>query len=252
MRVFVAMFASGLTFVAASPAQIPGLSPSAKDELAGNLRAMLLKHMPVPLHESAPNWGHQELAKRLTIYDSRFKVKKELKNDGRWRKVRVEAIRPADTLVLDLRELKNPEPGRLTFKLFASLDVLANFQEQRWESGVKFLDFKARAKSRVRVLLDCEVLSRFEPAGLLPDLVLTFKVTKADLGYENLKFEHLAGVGGEAAELLGEAGHKLLRQWKPAFERALIERGEAAIVQAGRAKEIRLGIDRVLKQRTKP
>ena len=49
---------------------------------------------------------------------------------------------------------------------------------------------------------------------------MTLKVTKAELGYENLKFEHLAGVGGEAAELIGEAGHKLLTQWKPSLERA--------------------------------
>src|SRR5262245_52893691 len=233
MRVPVLTVAVCLLAGSASSAQIPGLSGSAKDELAGNLRALLLKNLPDPLYESAPNWGHQEPAKRLTIYDSRLTVKKELKNDGRWRKIRVEAIRPADTLVLDLRELQNPEPGRLTFKLFASLDVLAHFQEQRWESGLKLFDFKARAKARVRVLLDCEVTTRFEPAGLLPDLVLTLKATKADLGYENLKFEHLAGVGGEAAELLGEAGHKLLTQWRPSLERALIERGEAAIVKAG-------------------
>lgn len=248
MRFLVPSLCAVLTVAPHVSAQIPGLSTSAKDDLAGNLRAMLLKHMPDPLHESAPNWGHQEPAKRLTIYDSRLKVKKELKNDGRWRKVRVEAIRPADTLILDLRDLKNPEPGHLAFSLFASLDVLANFQEQRWESGLKLLDFKARAKARVRVLLDCEVVSRFEPAGLLPELVLTFKVTKADLGYENLKFEHLAGVGGEAAELLGEAGHKLLRQWKPSLERALIERGEAAIVKAGKEKEIRLGLSKLLKK----
>ncbi|MFO0809437.1 MAG: hypothetical protein U0746_12495 [Gemmataceae bacterium] len=249
MRVPVLALAICLTYQSVSTAQIPGLPASTKDELAGNLRAMLLKNLPSPLYESAPNWGHQAPAKRLTIYDSRFQIKKELKNDGRWRKIVVEAIRPADTLILDLRDIANPEQGRISFKLFASLDVLAHFQEQRWESGIKLLDFKARARARVRVLLNCEVAIRTEAVNLLPEIVLTIKVTKADLGYENLKFEHLAGVGGEAAELLGEAGHKLLSQWKPSLERDLLERGEAAIVKAGREKEVRIGLSKLLKRK---
>src|SRR2546421_136936 len=102
--------------VAAAPAQIPGLPSSAKDELAGDLRALLLKNLPAPLYEASPNWGHQEMVERLRfrgkLRDLHAEVNHEPKNDGVWRKIRVEAINPADTLVLDLRHVNGPEPGK--------------------------------------------------------------------------------------------------------------------------------------------
>src|SRR5687768_1493925 len=43
---------------------VPGFG-TAQDELAGDLRGLLLKNLPAPLYEAAPNWGHQSEVKRL-------------------------------------------------------------------------------------------------------------------------------------------------------------------------------------------
>ena len=77
-------------------------------------------------------------------------------------------------------------------------------------------------------------------------------MTKADLKYDNLKFEHIAGVGGEAAQIIGEAAHAAVTQWRPSIERDLLARANAAIVKAGGEREVRLSLTKLLKSVPKP
>jgi hypothetical protein len=254
----LAILAFPLALASAAPAAgqspIPGLGDSAKDQLAGSLRGLLLKHLPDPLYEAAPNWGHQAEGKRLIFRGKRREIHAEMvhepRNDGVWRKIRVEAVNPAESLVFDIREVQSPEPGRVNFRLFAAVDVLVNFHQQRWESGLKLLDAKARARARVKVTLDCEAVTKVETGQLLPELVFQLKVAKADLRYDNLKFEHIAGIGGEAAQIIGEAAHAAVRQWRPSIERDLLAKANAAIVKAGAEREVRVSLAKLLKAPT--
>src|SRR5437763_16211552 len=99
------------TAIAASPASPPVslLSGSAKDELAGNLRGLLLQTLPQPLYEKENNWGHQEMVRRRHVAgklgDLHVEVTHEPKNDGVWKRLRVDAVNPADSLVFDLRDV---------------------------------------------------------------------------------------------------------------------------------------------------
>jgi hypothetical protein len=224
--------------------QIPGLGGSTKDELAGDLRGLLMKHMPVPLYEASPNWGHQSTS-RLLRRPGRQREGPP-RNDGVWRKIRVEALNPAESLVLDLRNVRSMD-GKLAFQVFAAVDTKLDFTQQRWESGLKLLDASARGKARVKVTLDCEATSRVETNGLLPELVFALKVTRADLRYDNLKFDHIAGLGGEAAQILGELLHAAVNQWRPSLERDLLARANAAIVKAGDHKEVRVSLAKLFK-----
>jgi hypothetical protein len=241
--------------VAAPAGPIPGLSGSAQDELAGDLRGLLLKNLPNPLYEAAPNWGHQSEGRHIRLRGPRRDIDIDathpLRNDGVWRRIRVDAVSPNETLVFDLRNVVSPESGKLTFQVFVGLDTHFEFQQQRWVAGVKLFDAKARAKARVKLTLDCEAASRIETNAFLPELVVQLKVTKADLQYDNLKFEHIAGVGGEAAQTIGELAHAAVNQWRPSLERDLLARANAAIVKAGEQREVRLSLAKLFKT-TKP
>ena len=81
----------------------------------------------------------------------------------------------------------------------------------------------------------------------MPELVAQLKVTRADLRYDNLKFQHIAGIGGEAAEIIGELAHAALNQWRPSLERDLLAKANAAIVKAGEHKEVRIGLSKLFK-----
>ena len=75
------------------------------------------------------------------------------------------------------------------------------------------------------------------------------RVTRADAGYDNLVVEHINGIGGSAARLMGEALRGGLKQFKPSIERDLLARVDAAIVRAADTREVRIGLSRLSKQR---
>jgi hypothetical protein len=73
------------------------------------------------------------------------------------------------------------------------------------------------------------------------------KVTEAKLFYEKLVIEHTAGIGGDAAKLLGDAVIDMVKQAKPSLERDLLKKANAAIVKAADTKEIRVSLEAFLK-----
>jgi hypothetical protein len=245
----VVVTALATSLPALEPPQLPGLNGAPKDELAGALRGLLIKNLPDPLYEAAPNWGHQSEGRRITLPGRRrtqIEMKHEPRNDGVWRRIRVDAVNPAETVVFDIRAVQSPEAGQVNFQTFTAMDVLVNFHQQRWLAGIKVVEGKARAKARVRVILDCEAKTRIDSSQVLPELVFNLKVAKADLTYDNLKFEHIAGIGGEAAQIIGEAAHAAVTQWRPSIERDLLAKANAAIVKAGGEREVRLSLTKLL------
>src|SRR6186997_2469313 len=113
---------------ALEPPPLPGLNGAPKDELAGALRGLLLKHLPNPLYEAAPNWGHQCEGRRILLPGRRVQIDMthEPRNDGVWRKIRVEAVNPAESLVFDIRDVQSPESGKVNFQTFTAMDVEVN------------------------------------------------------------------------------------------------------------------------------
>jgi hypothetical protein len=217
----------------AGPFPVPLLAPGAKESLAGTLRGHLLNALPDPLYETKPNWGHQ----------------KKAKNQGTWRKTLVTPINPTESLKLVIREIQSPEPGRLTFSISLEMDSRAEHQRQTWEAGLKVFDATVRARFRIKARLECEAVTRIETnAFLLPDAVFRLRVTKSDLQLENIVVEHIAGLGGDAAKLLGDATIKSIHKIHPALEKRLLDKANAAIVKAGDTKEVHVSLLQIWKK----
>ena len=236
------------------PNLVPLLSGGTPDALAGSLRGYLVRALPDPLYESSPGWGQTRRAVKGVKWTGellplRPEVMRGPKNHGVWQHVRVAPVAPADTLVLDVRDVQVPEPGRMTFTVFMALDARLDYTRQRWETGVKLFDASARARFRLKVTLACEATTRWESgAWLLPDAVFRLRVTLARVGYDNFVVEHIAGVGGEAAKLFGDAVKGGMEQWHPSLERNLQEKANAALVKAGETREVRLGVSQLFKK----
>jgi hypothetical protein len=230
---------------------LAALGGGSLDALAGSLRGFLIKAMPTPLYEDLSHWNLQKpvsevrwRGKGLGVHAEKVEV---LKNDGRWWKVRVTGDRLADTLVFDLRDPAQPEPGRMTFTAFISFDTHVEFDRQVWRSGRRTYSGSTRARLRVRLTLRCEATAQLDPGGgLLPDAVFRLRVLQAESGYDNFVVEHILGVGGEAAKLLGDAARGSVKQWRPSMERDLLAKANAAIVKAGDTKEVRVSLTKLL------
>lgn len=221
------------------------------DALAGSLRGFLVKAMPAPLYEDTRHWGLQKSVSEIKWRGQGIHVHPEkinvMKNDGRWWKVRVTADRLPDTLVFDLRDAHLVEPGRMTFTAFISFDTHAEYDRQTWRLGRRTYSGSIRARLRVKLTLHCEAAAQLDGnGGLLPDAVFRLRVLQAESGYDNLVVEHIAGLGGEAAKLLGDAAHGSIKQWRPSMERDLLAKANAAIVKAGDTKEVRVSLSKLL------
>jgi hypothetical protein len=229
------------------------LDASSTASLAGNLRALLLEAMPDPLVEDDKHWGGRRLVPDGIKWHGHglhvhAEVMKTWRNDGRWWKVKATGERLPDTLVVDLRDVRTVAPGQTTFTAFVAFDARVEYDQQDWDRGVRLYSGSVEAKMHVYAVLRCEATTKLEPNGtLLPDAVFRLRVTDANVGYDHFEVDHIAGVGGDLAKLIGDAAKAGVEQWRPSLERRLLEKADAAIVKAGDTKEVRLSVLKLLK-----
>jgi hypothetical protein len=230
----------GLTILLVSPAftQAP---QDPLDNLAATLKPILIAALPPVLYEKEHDWGRQ-VKPRLA---------RSPRNDGVWRKIRVTAQDPKRHLELRLSDLRNTGPESQTFKVALAFQAGIDYEQQNWERGIRLLSTSAEARVRLKLALECESTFRLEPTEkLLPDLVFRLRIVKAELSYDNLVFEHIAGIGGSGARLMGEMLRSSLKVFKPSLERELLQRANAAIVRAADTREVRLGLGGLVRKKS--
>src|SRR5262245_40994637 len=210
---------------AVSPPPLPQGS-EAEAALAKQLRNFILDALPDPLYEDAKHWGQQKRGPRG-----------KMKNDGRWHKLRITARNPAQELTLDVKDLEKA-PGRTAFTFVVTFPAVVLLERQTWAMGARLYSGSTRARVRVGLILICEVLTRVEKSkGWIPDMVLRFRVLQSAFNYTDLVVEHTAGVGGDAAKVLGDMMISLVKAAKPNLERDLKRKANEAILKAGDTKE---------------
>jgi hypothetical protein len=228
----------------------PAPQPKNLAELSKALRPLLVQIIPPVLYEKEENWGNTRMvAHAIYWHRLRPEIRKTPRNDGVWRKLKVTVRNPKETVDIKMWDLRRHKDERQTFKTFLGFGCQVEYDQQNWESGVRLWSGSVRARLRVRAKLDCENIIRAETkeGSFLPDIVFRLRVTKATVDYDDLVVEHLAGIGGIAAQVIGEAFHDLMNQWRPSIERNLLDRASAAIVKAADTKEIRIGLSGLFK-----
>lgn len=223
------------------------LSAGSPDALAGSIRGYLVQNLPNPLYEARPNWGHTAKPHGLKAIgpDSHTPV-----NDGKWKHILVTAINPADNLVFDIRNMSQPEPGRITFDVFLAFNAHLDYDQQNWRNGTRMWSGGAKAHFRIKANLACETTIRVDKGELiLPDLVVRFHVVRSNVSYEQFVMEHINGVGGEMAELIGNAMHHGLNQLHPSLEHDMLEKANAVIEKSADTKEVHVSMSELLKKK---
>lgn len=218
--------------------------PVSLEELSKMLRPLLVQAMPKVLYEDETNWGKQRpTAHAIHWRGLRPKIVKEPRNDGTWRKLKVTADNLDKTLEFKLWGLKKLDAERQTFKCFVSFRTGVHFDQQIWESGIRLHSGSTRAHLQIRALMDVENTIRTEPTkSFIPDVVFRLRVTDAKVWYKDLEFERVAGIGGDAAPILGEALHDALDHFRPKLEKDLLKKASTAIVKAADTKEVRISL----------
>lgn len=201
------------------------------EKLAKYLRGYVLEVLPDPLYEDTKKWGMQK-----------ENARGKRKNDGRWLKYRLTGREFDRTFQLRIEE--TPREGDVKrFKVFVDFDANAYLERQTWKMGLRLYSGSTRARFHVQLILHCELTSRVEKGkAWLPDMVFRFKVINSEFKYDHVVVEHTAGVGGDAAQLLGEVMLGVLKAVKPELERDLATKVNKAILKAGDTKEVRVSV----------
>jgi hypothetical protein len=228
----------------------PPAAPVSTDALAASLRSLMLQFIPSPLYEDHSKWGQQKEVAKVKWRGKGLEAHPEkvmvLKNDGKWKKVTVEAPLLDKTLVLLVRDLKQAGANTSTFTIDLAFDTAVEFEQQNWHEGLRTWSGSVRGRLRIHLTLDCELQTRLDTSDLLPELVFRLRVVHSDIRYGNLVITHVPGIGGDLAKALGDALHEVVKALKPSLERKLLEKANAAIVKAADTKEIRLSFEKLL------
>lgn len=212
------------------------------------LRPVVLAALPQPLFVYEKSWGAtRRTPNGLTWRGRGLRVRPEiqyaLKNHGHWQRTVLLAEGLPASLVFQVRNLESPAPDRRTFEVILGLPLRVSQEEQRWEHGIQLYATEVRCRLRAVVVLHCQTRLKMEPGPRqLPDVAVVFEVNSIHLAYEQLSFDHLAGLGGEAAEQLGKLLVSAIRQLKPSLERDLVQRLEAGLLRAAQKKEWKVSL----------
>jgi hypothetical protein len=231
---------------AARAAPSTALPDGTLESLSNSLREVLIHEMPTPLYKDEKNWGHQRLVANGVKWKGQgLKVHPEMmkapKNDGIWTRMILTAPNTRNSLVVKLSNLQHTPGGPTTFDTYLAFECNAEYERQNWKAGVRIFSGSTRVRFRIHLRLKCEVTSRLERTGrMLPDLFFRMRVVHADVTYDNLVCEHVLGLGGEAARMIGEAIKGGVHKFHPSLEREMLAKANAAIVKAADTREVRV------------
>ena len=219
------------------------------------MRTCLIRAIPPTLYEKSYDWGRtRRFPSRIELQGkglkAHVKVAESEKNNGMWRKIKLTSENMPQSLEFDVRNIQHAEPGRTTYDVFAAMDMRIYYDQQNWMAGARLSSGSVQARLRAKLTLSCGIDWRLDySGGILPDAAISLHATAAKLSYEHLRVEHIAGIGGDGAKVLGETIYKLIQQAKPSLEKDLLAKADAAIVKAVDSKEFRIGLGKLRTQK---
>jgi hypothetical protein len=226
-------------------------APADNDAIGRALKPILIDAMPAILYEKSDNWGHQAMVPvGLKWQGVKPSVQQSPRNHGTWKKLVINSQDLKRSLDLKIYDLKSIDSEKQTFKVHFAFQMGVRYDQQNWENGLRLWSGSLQARAQVKLDMDCENTLKVEvDKNFLPDFIIRLRVTRADIRYDNLVVEHINGIGGSGAKLLGQAVHDCMNQWKPSIERDLLAKANSAIVKAADTREIRLGFGSLLKKK---
>jgi hypothetical protein len=233
-------------------AQVPA-DIATPDQLAAILKPILIEKMPPVLYDKTDNWGHQAMVPvGLRWRGLKAEVMKSPRNHGEWRKMKVTGRDLPRTLELKISEVRNIDSEKQRFKVFLTFLMGVHYEQQNWANGARLWSGSVRARAQVKLDLECENTIKVVFDNVLPDFILRMRVINAKVSYDHLVTEHINGIGGTGAKVVGDALHDTIKLWRPSLERDLLARAGEAVVRSGDTRDIRIGFGSLFKAKKAP
>src|SRR5262245_24285408 len=181
--------------------------PANLQELSKALKPLLADALPPVLYEKTDNWGNTTMAAHAIHWRGlRPEIKKTPRNDGTWKWIKISVRNPKQTADIRMYGLKRINDEKQTFKTDIAFMCAVDYDQQNWESGIRLWSAGVRARLRVKAHLECENIIRLEdkPGAFLPDIVFRLRVTKAQVGYDDLAADPTPATAATAPRSLAD------------------------------------------------
>lgn len=244
MRPFILL---SLTILPITPGALFAQDPLT--QIGGTLKPLLVGIVPETLYQKSENWGHQAMIPVAVKWRGvKPRITKSLRNHGEWKRLNITAQDLKRTLDLRIYDVKNISSERQTFKVHLEFQMGVHYEQQNWANGARLWSGSVRARAQIKLDMDCEDTLKVEfDKNSLPDFIFRMRVVGAKVHYDKLVIEHINGIGGDGAKIIGKTVHEVMKQWRPSIERDVLAKASAAIVKAADTREIRVGFGRLLK-----
>lgn len=235
------------------PKGVPQPTAAEAAALAKTLRGLMLDKLPDPLVKANDGWGSQKefvVGAVMLRNPKKFapEVPRQMFNDGLWRRVTIQARKPAETLGVGIPELVRPTLETARLALDVEMEIDFRVEHQLWKRGHELYSGETRGHCKAGLKMKAEVTTHLEAkqGAFLPEITLVIKVTDAKLFHDKIVIDHTAGLDGEDARKAGDFVLEVAKVVKPDLEKQLLDKANAAIMKAVGSKEIKVQLDKLV------
>lgn len=191
------------------------------------LTAIAREHLPDD-YEKTKNWGETKrvwAGVKLERDGRRLETRRRYRevNDGPWQKYRIDLIQPEKHFHVEVANIRQKEN-----KVLADVAIHAKLhafgRHSQWERGVQLFSVSADATARVRLSAQVEVTARLDATKLPPDLLLSPRVTSAELAILDFRLERVSDLSGPLVKSLSSTVREILEDKLAEKQEKLVEK----------------------------
>jgi hypothetical protein len=171
------------------------------------------EHLP-DKYEKHKNWGDTKrvwAGVKLERDGLRVETRRRYRevNDGPWQMYRIDLIRPEKHFQVEVADIR-----RVDHKILGQITVVARLhafgRHAQWERGVQLFSISADATVRVRLKAQVEFTTRIDAGKVPPDLLLSPRVTKADLEILDFRLNRVSDLDGPLVRSLSSTVREIV------------------------------------------
>jgi hypothetical protein len=189
--------------------------------------AIALEHLP-DKYEKTKNWENtKRVWAGIDVERDGLRIETRRRyrevNDGAWQKYRIDLIQPQRHFRVEVANIRQ-EGNKVTGEVTALAKLHAFGRHSQWERGIQLFSISADATARVRLKARVEITARLDAAKTPPDLLLSPRVTSADLEILDFHLDRVSDASGPLVHSLSSTVREVLEDKLAEKRKKLVEK----------------------------
>jgi len=192
----------------ATPRPAEGSTIPISESLQQYITHLVLEEVP-PVYENTKKWGGTKRVMTGLDWEQdglKIETRRRWKdvNHGTWSRYKLKLIDPENTFEVRLENLRDLGDNTAGFDLIGVAKLACWGRMSQWKRGVQLISLSADADAKVRLVASVELKMAVDPKTFPPDIILSPKVTSADLQLQQFELQRLGLADGPVVEQVGE------------------------------------------------